>query len=268
MGPHCSFCGTFTGPFSEVEGLFTVLICIPCLEVRLARPDTLLGLHDPGDPWFQWGCPIGGCGKWFIGPWYLEWHTAAEHPGWTATYELLRPYRTSACGSCTGRSRTRLADWPRRPGPGPANQPQRRRRPNAHMAVTARATSIAITKTTQIHCTGDIAPPPGQVAHCWVGSCHSGPDARAVGAAAPPPNKDSGPRGAPFQRGQAPGLLVARRRRTLHPWRPGPAGLRPQPELGLRVPPGEVVPIGTPLAAELGGGRVHGGPGPRRRSSG
>jgi hypothetical protein len=28
MGPHCSFCGTFTGPFSEVEGLFTVLICI------------------------------------------------------------------------------------------------------------------------------------------------------------------------------------------------------------------------------------------------
>jgi hypothetical protein len=54
VGPHCSFCGTLTGPFSEVEGLFTVLICIPCLEVRQARPDTLLG--------------------------------------WTATYELLRPY--------------------------------------------------------------------------------------------------------------------------------------------------------------------------------
>jgi hypothetical protein len=67
VGPHCSFCGTFTGPFSEVEGLFTVLICIPCLEVRQAQPDTLLGLHDPGDPWFQWGCPIDGCGKWFIG---------------------------------------------------------------------------------------------------------------------------------------------------------------------------------------------------------
>jgi hypothetical protein len=29
VGPHCSFCGTFTGPFSEVEGLFTVWICIP-----------------------------------------------------------------------------------------------------------------------------------------------------------------------------------------------------------------------------------------------
>jgi hypothetical protein len=59
VGPHCSFCGTFTGPFSEVEGLFTVLICIPCLEVRLALPDTLLGLHDPGQPWAKWGCPVG-----------------------------------------------------------------------------------------------------------------------------------------------------------------------------------------------------------------
>ena len=92
VGPHCSFCGTFTGPFSQVEGVFTVLICIPCLEVRLAKPDTLLGLHDPGQPWEQWGCPIDGCGKWVLGPWDLEGHTAAAHPGWTATYELLRPY--------------------------------------------------------------------------------------------------------------------------------------------------------------------------------
>jgi hypothetical protein len=92
VGPHCSFCGTFTGPFSEVEGLFTVLICIPCLEVRQAQPDTLLGLHDPGQPWEKWGCPIDGCGQWLLGPWDLEWHTAAEHPDWTATYELLRPY--------------------------------------------------------------------------------------------------------------------------------------------------------------------------------
>jgi hypothetical protein len=56
------------------------------------RRDTLLGLHDPGQPWEKWGCPIDGCGRWFIGPWELEWHTAAEHPGWTATYELLQPY--------------------------------------------------------------------------------------------------------------------------------------------------------------------------------
>ena len=87
MGPHCSFCGTVTGPFSEIEGLFTVLICIPCLDVRLAQPDTLLGLHDPGQPWEQWGCPIDGCGRWVLGPWDLEGHTTAEHPGWTATYE-------------------------------------------------------------------------------------------------------------------------------------------------------------------------------------
>ena len=45
---HCSFCGATGGPFSKVEGLFTVLICIPCLEVRQAQPDTRLSLQDPG----------------------------------------------------------------------------------------------------------------------------------------------------------------------------------------------------------------------------
>jgi hypothetical protein len=45
---HCSFCGATLGPFAKVEGLFTVLICIPCLEVRQAQPNTHLGLHDPG----------------------------------------------------------------------------------------------------------------------------------------------------------------------------------------------------------------------------
>jgi hypothetical protein len=69
VGPNCSFCGTSTGPFSQVEGLFTVLICIPCLEVRQAQPDTLLGLHNPGDPWFQgstppsMGVPSQSCGS-------------------------------------------------------------------------------------------------------------------------------------------------------------------------------------------------------------
>ena len=43
-----SFCGATSGPFAKVEGLFTLLICIPCLEVRQAQPDTHLGLHDPG----------------------------------------------------------------------------------------------------------------------------------------------------------------------------------------------------------------------------
>jgi hypothetical protein len=57
VGPHCSFCGTFTGPFSEVEGLFTVLICIPCLEVRLARPDTLAWPPRPERPMVSVGLP-------------------------------------------------------------------------------------------------------------------------------------------------------------------------------------------------------------------
>jgi hypothetical protein len=87
VGLHCS-CGTVTGPFSEIEGLFTVLICIPCLEVRLAQPDLLLGLHDPGQAWEQWGCPIKGCGRWD-----LEGHTAAEPPGWTRAARLGRDRR-------------------------------------------------------------------------------------------------------------------------------------------------------------------------------
>ncbi len=36
-----------------------------------------------------------------MGPWELEDHTAVEHSGWTATYELLRRTRTSDSGSCT-----------------------------------------------------------------------------------------------------------------------------------------------------------------------
>jgi hypothetical protein len=45
---HCSFCGATSGPFATAEGLFTVLICISCLEIRQAQSDTRLGRHDPG----------------------------------------------------------------------------------------------------------------------------------------------------------------------------------------------------------------------------
>jgi hypothetical protein len=45
---HCSFCGSTSGPFTKVEGLFTVLSCIPCLEIRQAQPDTHVGFHDLG----------------------------------------------------------------------------------------------------------------------------------------------------------------------------------------------------------------------------
>ncbi len=90
MGPHCSFCGTFTGPFSQVEGLFTVLICIPCLEVRLAQPDTWLGLHDPGQPWRKWS--NRRLRQVVPRPLVSRGAHRARAPGWTATYELLRPY--------------------------------------------------------------------------------------------------------------------------------------------------------------------------------
>jgi hypothetical protein len=92
VGPRCSFCGTSTGPFREVEGLFTVLMCARCFDARHAPAGELLALQDPGEPWFKWGCPLEGCGWRSIGPEELEGHTAAEHPGWMATYELVWPY--------------------------------------------------------------------------------------------------------------------------------------------------------------------------------
>ena len=34
MTDHCSFCGSTAGPFSRVEGLFTVLMCADCQAAR------------------------------------------------------------------------------------------------------------------------------------------------------------------------------------------------------------------------------------------
>jgi hypothetical protein len=34
MADHCSFCSSTAGPFSKVEGLFTVLMCADCLAAR------------------------------------------------------------------------------------------------------------------------------------------------------------------------------------------------------------------------------------------
>ena len=56
------------------------------------QPTTLLAHHDPEESWLKWGCPIQGCGHRVIIPHELEGHTAAEHPGWVARYELVRPY--------------------------------------------------------------------------------------------------------------------------------------------------------------------------------
>jgi hypothetical protein len=99
VGPQCSFCGTTDGPFLEVGGGFPLLMCTGCQAVRsssgtaglLAPPAELLAHREPGEPWLEWSCPIEGCGYRVALPWWLEGHTAAEHPGWTATYELVRP---------------------------------------------------------------------------------------------------------------------------------------------------------------------------------
>jgi hypothetical protein len=55
------------------------------------QPAELLAHHDRGQPWYQWGCPLPGCDWWVILPWDLEAHAAADHPGWAARYELVRP---------------------------------------------------------------------------------------------------------------------------------------------------------------------------------
>jgi hypothetical protein len=34
MAARCSFCGSTTGPFSRVEGVFAVLMCVDCLAAR------------------------------------------------------------------------------------------------------------------------------------------------------------------------------------------------------------------------------------------
>jgi hypothetical protein len=34
MADRCSFCGSTAGPFSKVEGLFTVLMCADCQAAR------------------------------------------------------------------------------------------------------------------------------------------------------------------------------------------------------------------------------------------
>jgi hypothetical protein len=106
---RCSFCGTTAGPFLEVQGVFTVLMCQRCRAARGSsvdryvpssraemptsgpeEPAELLAHRDIGAPWLEDGCPIEGCGYWVVLPWWLEAHTAAEHPGWVATWEAER----------------------------------------------------------------------------------------------------------------------------------------------------------------------------------
>ena len=99
MGSRCSFCGTTDGPYLQVEGLFTLRMCPACQAARSNsnrgrtshpvepprhdpdQPAELLAHHDPGQPWYKWGCPLPGCDLWVILPWDLEPHATADHPG-------------------------------------------------------------------------------------------------------------------------------------------------------------------------------------------
>jgi hypothetical protein len=103
VGPRCSFCGATAGPFQEVEGAFRLLMCGDCQAARrgsrTAAPTTqaatgepmeVLADHDPGRPWYHWGCAL--CQARVIWPRDLEGHTTEAHSGWTATFEIVRPY--------------------------------------------------------------------------------------------------------------------------------------------------------------------------------
>jgi hypothetical protein len=90
VGPHCSFCGATTGPFLEVGGGLKLLMCERCQAARGHGPDELLAAYHPGQPYLQWTCAL--CPHQEFWPGDLETHTAQQHPGWTATFEILQPY--------------------------------------------------------------------------------------------------------------------------------------------------------------------------------
>jgi hypothetical protein len=89
VGPRCSFCGTTDGPFLDVEAGLRLLMCPNCQATR-GLGDELLAAYDPGQPYMQWTCAL--CAYQVFWPGDLEGHTAEAHPGWTATFEIVRPY--------------------------------------------------------------------------------------------------------------------------------------------------------------------------------
>jgi hypothetical protein len=105
VGPRCSFCGATAGPFLAVEGAFRLLMCGDCQAARggnrTTAPTTQAATGDPGEPAellahrdpgavVSVGLPDPGCGYQVVLPWWLVGHTAAEHPGWTATWVAER----------------------------------------------------------------------------------------------------------------------------------------------------------------------------------
>lgn len=87
MGSRCSFCETTDGPFLQVEGLFTVLMCTSCQAVRQASPTELLADYDPGGLARSRAVGIGSSGR---GNW--RGTVRPSIPAGAACYELVRPY--------------------------------------------------------------------------------------------------------------------------------------------------------------------------------
>jgi hypothetical protein len=90
VGPYCSFCGATTGPFLEVGDGLKLLMCERCQAARGHGPDELLAAYHPGHPYLHWTCALCPHQEFWGGD--LEAHTALQHPGWTATFEILQPY--------------------------------------------------------------------------------------------------------------------------------------------------------------------------------
>jgi hypothetical protein len=81
VGPHCSFCGTFTGPFSEIEGLFTLLICIPCLETARHGPTPCSASMTRASPGRSGAVPSTAAAAGSSAP-GSEWHGVGRLPPW------------------------------------------------------------------------------------------------------------------------------------------------------------------------------------------
>jgi hypothetical protein len=90
VGPRCSFCGTADGPFLDVEAGLRLLMCPSCQAARGLGTAPLLAVYHPGQPYLQWTCALCPYQVFWGGD--LEGHTAQQHPGWTAEFEILAPY--------------------------------------------------------------------------------------------------------------------------------------------------------------------------------
>jgi hypothetical protein len=65
-------------------------MCPSCQAARGHGSDELEAAYDPGEPYLQWSCPLCSHREFWGGD--LEGHTAQQHPGWTAEFEILSPY--------------------------------------------------------------------------------------------------------------------------------------------------------------------------------